>query len=413
MAGKHKSIKREIPFGGQGDFPAFSPFPLETPDKTLWRDSSFSCRKILQKKLKKPSENVQFFRETGHLRGDVRISKHQQNRQEAPMDTGRERIPHDHIFKELIETFFEEFVELFLPEQAAEIDFSRVAFLKQEHFTDVSGGSDRRMDLVAKVGLKCGAEEFVLVHHEFEASQTPGGIGKFSGRMFRYFCQLHLRHGLPVVPIALFSDDAKWRVMPEPVHEIGLAGRTYCRFAYHLIKLKNLDYRDFLGSGNPVALALMAKMGYDKKDKVRLKAEFLRMILRMRIDPARKTLLADFVERYTELDPDEMREYVRLTGKSRKYAEVAKMITVYEKMGIEKGRIEGKAEGKAEGEARGKAEGKAESLLRILAHRFGSVSVADERLIRATTDCALLDQAIDAALDAKTLKEAVSAVRRK
>jgi hypothetical protein len=146
-------------------------------------------------------------------------------------------------------------------------------------------------------------------------------------------------------------------------------------------------------------------MGYDKKDKVRLKAEFLRMILRMRIDPARKTLLADFVERYTELDPDEMREYVRLTGKSRKYAEVAKMITVYEKMGIEKGRIEG--------EARGKAEGKAESLLRILSHRFGSVSVADERLIRATTDCTLLDQTIDTALDAKTLNEAVSVMKRK
>ncbi|MDZ7616032.1 MAG: hypothetical protein U1E05_03450, partial [Patescibacteria group bacterium] len=47
---------------------------------------------------------------------------------------------------------------------------------------------------------------------------------------------------------------------------------------YHLIKLKHLDYRNFIDSGNPLAFALMAKMDYNRKEQVRLKADFLRWI---------------------------------------------------------------------------------------------------------------------------------------
>ncbi len=36
------------------------------------------------------------------------------------------RIDHDQIFKQLIEAFFREFMELFCPDEAALIDFTRV-----------------------------------------------------------------------------------------------------------------------------------------------------------------------------------------------------------------------------------------------------------------------------------------------
>ncbi len=65
-------------------------------------------------------------------------------------------IDHDQIFKRLIEAFFREFMELFCPNEARVIDFSNVEFLRQEHFTDVKRGLRRRLDLVAKVGLKIG-----------------------------------------------------------------------------------------------------------------------------------------------------------------------------------------------------------------------------------------------------------------
>ena len=48
------------------------------------------------------------------------------------------RIDHDRLFKELLETFFVEFVELFFPEADEAMDLEHIKFLQQELFTDVS-----------------------------------------------------------------------------------------------------------------------------------------------------------------------------------------------------------------------------------------------------------------------------------
>ena len=101
-------------------------------------------------------------------------------------------IDHDQIFKPLIEAFFREFMELFCPDEGALIDFSRLEFLGEEHFTDTSRGLRRFLDLVVKAGLKSGGERFVLVHGEFEASRKERDLPR---RMFRYYCQLFLRYG--------------------------------------------------------------------------------------------------------------------------------------------------------------------------------------------------------------------------
>ncbi len=46
-------------------------------------------------------------------------------------------IDHDRLFKELLSTFFWEFLELFLPETAAYVDRESITFLPQEVFIDV------------------------------------------------------------------------------------------------------------------------------------------------------------------------------------------------------------------------------------------------------------------------------------
>ena len=122
-------------------------------------------------------------------------------------------IDHDHLFKQLIEAFFREFLELFCPVEAAQIDFRKVEFLREEFFTDVRRGRRNRLDLVAKVRLKRGGERFVLVHFEFEASRKDQD---FPRRMYEYFSQLFLRHGLPVIPIAVFSDDGEDEIHSPP-----------------------------------------------------------------------------------------------------------------------------------------------------------------------------------------------------
>ena len=49
-------------------------------------------------------------------------------------------IDHDQIFKQLIESFFREFLELFCPDEARLVNFKEVQFLREEHFTDVKRG---------------------------------------------------------------------------------------------------------------------------------------------------------------------------------------------------------------------------------------------------------------------------------
>src|SRR5262252_10166570 len=98
-------------------------------------------------------------------------------------------IDHDRLFKELISTFFLEFIELFLPEVRAYIDDGSLEFLDKEVFADVTTGDRREVDLVAKVRFKEKAT-FFLVHVENQAHAHAG----FSERMFTYFARLHEKH---------------------------------------------------------------------------------------------------------------------------------------------------------------------------------------------------------------------------
>ena len=62
-----------------------------------------------------------------------------------------QQIDHDQNFKELISTFFIEFLDLFLPEIASTIDPGSVRFLQQEYFVDLVEGEEKIIDLLAEV----------------------------------------------------------------------------------------------------------------------------------------------------------------------------------------------------------------------------------------------------------------------
>ena len=303
-------------------------------------------------------------------------------------------IDHDHICKQLVEAFFREFLELFCPLEAAQIDFRHVEFLREEFFTDVRRGRRKRLDLVAKVQLKVGGERFILVHFEFEASRKDQD---FPRRMFEYFAQLFLRHGLPIVPIAVFSDDAEWTLPVPDFFELKLSPRSRVRLDYHLIKLSQLDYRLFLKSDNPLAYALMAKMKYTRRERVRLKADFLRLILRAGIDPARQSLLVEFVETYMPLVAAEQTQFTQFVQVDETYREVKQMLTTYEQAGIEKGREEGREEGMAKG--------KREALLLLMESRFAELPAEVRRKVERIKSSQRIDELFLAALNAKSLSE--------
>ncbi len=92
------------------------------------------------------------------------------------------------------------------------------------------------------------------MHTEFE-SRRPSA---FAERMYGYYAQLYLRHNKPIIPIAVFADDAIWRKQVPHEFRIGFLKKTYPRYCFHPIKLKNFSYRTFLRQDNPIGFALMA-----------------------------------------------------------------------------------------------------------------------------------------------------------
>jgi predicted transposase/invertase (TIGR01784 family) len=105
-------------------------------------------------------------------------------------------ISHDQKFKELISTFFLEFLELFLPELARTIAPDSVIFREQEYFVDLVEGETNIIDLLAEVKL-AGEDATVLVH--IEPQSTSRAV--FPQRMFFYFSRLHQKHLKRIYPM--------------------------------------------------------------------------------------------------------------------------------------------------------------------------------------------------------------------
>ena len=300
------------------------------------------------------------------------------------------KTDHDQIFKTLFKEFFREFIEGFLPEVAAELDFATVKFLDKETFTDLNRGKSSRMDLVAQVNTKTGEEEFILLHTEFESKRPKKD---FPERMFKYLCQLFLRFGKPVIPIVIFSDDAKWWTKIPDTFIMKFKETEYLRFFYHAFKLKHMKWKDYIDSNNPLLYALMAKMEYDRRDIVRLKTDFLRLVLKSEKNPARQRVLVEFIENYVILKEDELEKFSEQIETKREFREIKKMITVYEERGIQKG-IQ-----------KGLLQAAREDVFDVLELRFGRVPRQIKSAVSTCNDLGKLKQAHRNAVLMKSLDE--------
>ena len=161
---------------------------------------------------------------------------------------------HDRLFKELIGTFFVEFLELFVPEVRAYVETGSIEFLDKEIFIDVTSGERLEPDLVAKVRFK-GLPAFFVIHVENQAQPQKA----FGRRLFRYFSRLHDKYDLPVYPIVVFSFDSPRKPQAD-TYRVGFPNKVVMEFHYDAIQLYRLNWRDFVNRPSPVAAALMAKM---------------------------------------------------------------------------------------------------------------------------------------------------------
>ncbi len=296
-------------------------------------------------------------------------------------------MDHDRLFKELLSTFFVEFVDLFLPEIGAALDrTAEVVPMDKELFTDVTQGETHEVDVLMKARFQ-NEDAFFLIHVENQAKPQAD----FPKRMFRYFARLSEKYDLPVYPVVIFSYDAPQR--PEPNrYLVAFPKETVLQFKYKVIQLNRLPWRRFMRQQNPVASALMAKMKMSAKDRPRVKAECLRLLASLKLDPARTRLIGGFIDSYLKLSAEEMKRHERaieqFTPNERR--ETMEIVTSWEQRGITQGRTEGITQGRTEG--------KETLIARQLRRRFGLVSTdLTARLDTLTPD--QLDDLGEALLD--------------
>ena len=299
----------------------------------------------------------------------------------------KKSIDHDRLFKELLGTFFSEFIELFFPQVYEAIDLEHIKFLQQEMFTDVTRGDKHRVDILVETRLK-GEPGIVLLHVENQANVQK----EFSERMFIYFSRLYQEHRCRILPIAVFSYEKKG---DEPDYfNLEFPFMLVLDFHFLILELKKHNWREYLKSNNPAAAALLSKMDYKEKERVQVKLEFLRMLVNMQLDLARMTLLTGFFETYLKLSEEEERELAEELGKIDK-EEAAKMMEITTSW-QEKGRIEGKREGIVEGQA--------DLLIRQLKKKFTNLPADMETRVRGLS-AEKLQQLAEAIFDLETLED--------
>ena len=286
----------------------------------------------------------------------------------------KENIDHDRLFKELISTFFIEFIELFFPQVLEYIDTESIIFLDKEIFTDVTAGDKYETDLIAKAKF-LGQPSYFVIHIEAESGARP----KFNQRMFRYFARLDEKLDLPIYPIVIFSYDSPKTVAVNN-YQINFPDFEVLKFNYQVVQLNQLNWRDFLTRQNPVASALMSKMSIAPEDRPKVKAECLRLLVTLKLNPAKMQLISGFIDTYLRLNKIEEDKFQIEVGTliTEEKEEVMQIVTSWMEEGIEKGIERGIERGIEKGIEREK-----NLIIRQINRKFGQINLELETKIRS------------------------------
>lgn len=309
-------------------------------------------------------------------------------------------IDHDRLFKELLTTFFVEFIELFFPKLAAVMDRESIVFLDKEVFISLFDGREYEADIVARVRFaNTETEAFFLIHVENQSTPDAG----FGRRMLRYFTGFFEKYDLPVYPIVVFSYDKPARAEPTR-YTIDFPDGEVLRYSYRVVQLNRLSWRTFVSQQNPIASALMAKMKIAERDRPKVKLECLRLLATLKLDPARMRLISGFVDTYLRLSRQEILRFEKAIAGSdiapAEKEEVMEIVTSWMETGMERGLVQGRQEGITQGIAQGERE----LFLRLARRRLGEPEAAELEKIQGAPKTTI-EQWADRLLQVETWEE--------
>jgi hypothetical protein len=248
--------------------------------------------------------------------------------------------PHDPLFKSLLRAFFAGFLRLVAPDLAARLDLGAVAFLDKELISSPSPERSRVVDLLARVALKDEPGKFLLIHVEIEA-QARRGMGI---RVRDYHRAIQARHEEPVLSIVVYLKGGPAGICEQEL-DGGLKAPGLTSFRYLSFGLSRCSAAEYLAKPEPLAWALAARMDRGHWSKMELKARCLAKIAEAPLSEGERLELANCVETYVELTPEEAEEISLLdTSRTRRTQAMATSL-LYRVSWADKMRLEGERRG--------------------------------------------------------------------
>ncbi len=315
---------------------------------------------------------------------------------------------HDSPWKDALEIFFPQAIELLAPGLHAELDPAVAPdFLDKElQAIALPGKKGRRfVDKLAQVRLRGGTAAWLLIHVEVERRlRGPKALSLFVWRMYDY------RHR---IQIRLMRQ--RGQALPPQVYSLGIllnnpgAGDHLVytdehlgqgvRFTFPVVELESWRTRwnelESLAPGNPFAVVIMAQLQAnryrDKRTRLGPKFELVRSLRRYGYAPETAGDIYRLIEWMIALPEDLEPEYLRAVNA---LLEETKMtyVTLIEREWIKRGRVEGRTEGQAD------------LLLRQIQRRFDAVDEATTQRIRSAQTLDLETWSLNI-LDAATLDD--------
>ena len=165
---------------------------------------------------------------------------------------------YDSPWKEILDKYFAEFMQLCFPELYQAIDWVTPTKMLDKEFQQIAQESEtgqRTVDKLVEVRLLTGQLEWILVHLEIQSQSSDS----FARRMFVYYYRITDKYNKPVVSLAVLGDaNPGWR----PKHfEQSLFG-CRVRFEFPTVKLIEFENRleELEKSENPFATVILAHL---------------------------------------------------------------------------------------------------------------------------------------------------------
>ena len=270
--------------------------------------------------------------------------------------------PLDTPWKQILESYFPQFMAFFFPEAYSQIDWMKGFEFLDGELQQISRESEtgkKITDKLVKVYLRNGEEQWIVAHIEVQNQKEDN----FGERVFVYFSRLRDKFQREVASFAVLGDtDPNWRPDSFARETLGFSLQVF----FPIAKLVNYKKRreELEASDNPFAvvvqahLAAQATKGKESQQRRRKqKFALITMLYEQRYSRQEIIDLFRFIDWVLTL-PSELEEAFRNDLATYEGDKNMPYITSIERMG----------------EARGEARGKSELITRQLNRRFGQVS---------------------------------------